>query len=86
MAAIALDVDDTTLATWNHEIVSNWAFNPTINANFVLGGAVPPGAGDGRHGAAEPRAQGYAIFFLTGRADLAGGCDARQHDRFRQSA
>ena len=30
-----LDVDDTTLATWNYEIFSNWAFNPTTNAEFV---------------------------------------------------
>src|SRR3954465_727115 len=27
--AIVLDVDDTSLATWNYEIASNWAFNPT---------------------------------------------------------
>src|SRR5262245_50651035 len=29
--AILLDVDDTSLATWNYEIASNWAFNPTSN-------------------------------------------------------
>ena len=33
--AIVLDVDDTTLLTWNYEIFSNWAFNPTTNAQFV---------------------------------------------------
>src|SRR5689334_15541740 len=33
--AIVLDVDDTTLLTWNYEIFSNWAFNPTTNATFV---------------------------------------------------
>src|SRR6185437_847953 len=30
--AIVLDVDDTTLATWNYEVFSNWAYNPTTNA------------------------------------------------------
>src|SRR3954467_7377309 len=29
--AIILDVDDTTLATWNYEVASNWAFNPATN-------------------------------------------------------
>ena len=27
--AILMDVDDTTLATWNYEIFSNWAYNPS---------------------------------------------------------
>ena len=30
--AIVLDVDDTTLTTWNYELYSNWDFNPTTNA------------------------------------------------------
>src|SRR5215218_132918 len=34
--AILLDVDDTSLATWNYEIASNWAFNPPTNATYVL--------------------------------------------------
>src|SRR4051795_6211051 len=65
-AAIVLDVDDTTLATWNYEIASNWAFNPTTNANYVLGELFPavPGMVEMVNRAA---AQGYAIFFLTGR-------------------
>ena len=33
MKAIVLDVDDTTLATWNYEISSNWAFNPATNGH-----------------------------------------------------
>src|SRR5512142_2954651 len=39
--AIILDVDDTTLATWNYEIASNWAYNPTTNADFVLNQRFP---------------------------------------------
>ncbi|MEO9139308.1 MAG: hypothetical protein ABI345_09610, partial [Jatrophihabitans sp.] len=36
--AIVLDVDDTTLNTFNYEIYSNFAYNPTTNAAFVNGG------------------------------------------------
>ncbi|HXQ85394.1 MAG TPA: HAD family acid phosphatase, partial [Gaiella sp.] len=61
--AIVLDVDDTTRATWNYEIFSNWAFNPTTNATFVLNQAFPavPGMVQMVNGAAS---EGYAIFFL----------------------
>jgi predicted secreted acid phosphatase len=64
--AIVLDVDDTTLATWNYEIASNWAYNPTTNATYVLGQLFPavPGMVKMVNDAA---AEGYAIFFLTGR-------------------
>ena len=64
--AIVLDVDDTTLATWNYEIFSNWAFNPATNATYVTGQLFPavPGMVDMVNQAA---AEGYAIFFLTGR-------------------
>jgi hypothetical protein len=64
--AIVLDVDDTTLATWNYEVFSNWAYNPTTNADFVLGQKFPavPGMVDMVSRAA---AEGYAIIYLTGR-------------------
>jgi hypothetical protein len=64
--AIVLDVDDTTLATWNYEVFSNWAFNPTTNATYVLGELFPPVPGmvDMVTQAAQ---EGYAIFYLTGR-------------------
>jgi hypothetical protein len=64
--AIVLDVDDTTLATWNYELFSNWDFNPATNATFVNNewfSAVP---GMVRMVNAADR-KGYAIFFLTGR-------------------
>jgi predicted secreted acid phosphatase len=64
--AIVLDVDDTTLATWNYEIFSNWAFNPATNATFVTDQRFP--AVPGMVALADQAAQqGYAIFFLTGR-------------------
>jgi predicted secreted acid phosphatase len=61
-----LDVDDTTLATWSYELFSNWDFNPTTNAMFVNNEWFPavPGMVDMVRAA---KAEGYAIFFLTGR-------------------
>ncbi|HEY0534118.1 MAG TPA: HAD family acid phosphatase [Actinoplanes sp.] len=64
--AIILDVDDTTLATWNYEIVSNWAFNPTTNADYVLNQRFPAVPGMVSTVTAAER-EGYAIFYLTGR-------------------
>ncbi len=64
--AIVFDVDDTTLATWNYEIFSNWAYNPTTNATYVNGQLFPavPGMVELAKWAAK---RGYAIIFLTGR-------------------
>ncbi len=64
--AIVLDVDDTTLATWNYEIFSNWAYSPTTNGDYVTGQLFPavPGMVDLVN---EAKQEGYAIVFLTGR-------------------
>jgi hypothetical protein len=66
MKAIILDVDDTTLATWNYEIASNWAYVPSTNAAYVNGQLFPavPGMVDMVTKAAN---EGYAIIFITGR-------------------
>jgi predicted secreted acid phosphatase len=73
--AIVLDVDDTTLTTWNYELYSNWDFNPATNAIFVgltgstfTGNMFPatPGMLDLVNHA---KALGYAIFWITGRGD-----------------
>lgn len=73
--AIVLDVDDTTLTTWNYELFSNWDFNPSTNANFVgltgttfTGNMFPstPGMVDMVNHA---KALGYAVFWITGRGD-----------------
>jgi predicted secreted acid phosphatase len=64
--AIVLDVDDTTLATWNYEIASNWAYNPTTNAAYVTQQLFP--AVPGMVAMVTQAAQeGYAIIYLTGR-------------------
>jgi predicted secreted acid phosphatase len=73
--AIVLDVDDTTLTTWNYELYSNWDFNPTTNAVFVgLTGSTFTGnmfpATPGMVAMAnQAKALGYAIFWITGRGD-----------------
>jgi len=73
--AIVLDVDDTTLTTWNYELFSNWDFNGGTNANFVgltgtafTGNMFPatPGMVDLVNRA---KALGYEIFWITGRGD-----------------
>ena len=64
--AILLDVDDTTLLTWNYELFSNWAFNPTTNAQFVNEQRFPAVFGMFDLVATAER-EGYAVFYLTGR-------------------
>jgi len=64
--AILMDVDDTTLNTWNYEIAVNFAFTPASNAEFVLGQRFPAVFGMVEMATAAER-EGYAIFFLTGR-------------------
>ena len=81
--AIMLDVDDTTLATWNYEIFSNWAFNPTTNGHVRDRAAVPGRVRAWSTWSQDGRAEGYAIIFLTGRPRRPGGGDARQPDRRR---
>jgi predicted secreted acid phosphatase len=79
--AIVLDVDDTTLTTWDYELYSNWDFNPATNANFV-GLTTDPTTGvtsfTGNIFPTTPgmlrltwraRHLGYAIFWITGRGD-----------------
>jgi hypothetical protein len=66
--AIVLDVDDTALATWNYEAASNWAYNPTSNADFVTNQRFPAVPGMVELATLAQR-EGYSIFFLTGRPD-----------------
>jgi predicted secreted acid phosphatase len=84
MKAIVLDVDDTTLTTWDYELYSNWDYNPTSNQVFVgLTDIDPTPAVDlqftGNLFPATPgmvamvqhaKDLGYAIFFITGRGDV----------------
>jgi hypothetical protein len=64
--AIVLDVDDTTLATWNYEIFSNWAYNATTNAQYVTDQLFPAVPGMVKM-VQRAKHKGYAVFFITGR-------------------
>jgi len=75
MRAIVLDVDDTTLTTWNYELYSNWDFNAATNAQFVgltgttfTGNMFPPTPGM-LDLVNQAKSEGYAIFWVTGRGD-----------------
>ncbi len=71
--SILFDVDDTTLNTYSYEIYSNFVYNPTTNGYFVNAGsasvfpAVPGMVGLEKAAIAE----GYQVFFLTGRSKIA---------------
>ncbi len=66
--ALVLDVDDTTLTTYNYEIYSNFAYDPTVNAAFV-NAAVFPAVPTMPALVTRAARQGYEIFFLTGRPE-----------------
>jgi hypothetical protein len=66
MKAIVIDVDDTTLATWNYEIYSNWDYNPTTNGDFVTNELFPAVPGMVTM-VDQAKAEGYAIIVITGR-------------------
>jgi len=75
MKAIVLDVDDTTLTTYDYELYSNWDFNPATNTTFVGGsggtftGNVFPATPGMVDMVQHAKDLGYAVFFVTGRGD-----------------
>jgi hypothetical protein len=66
--AILLDVDDTSLDTYDYEIYSNFAYNPTTNAAFVNSAAFPAVFGMPKL-VQDARSAGYTVFYLTGRPE-----------------
>ncbi len=66
--AVVFDVDDTTLNTYNYEIFSQFAYNPTSNAEYVNDARFPEVYGMPAL-ASFAAAHGYAIFFITGRPE-----------------
>jgi predicted secreted acid phosphatase len=70
--AVVFDVDDTTLNTYSYEIYSNFVYSPPTNAAFVNAGSksvfpAVPGMTDLE---AKALADGYTVFFLTGRPSV----------------
>ena len=66
--AIILDVDDTSLVTYDYEIYSNFNYVPAVNAAFV-NGAVFPGIKATEAVADYARAHDVEVIFLTGRPE-----------------
>jgi hypothetical protein len=64
--AVVFDIDDTTLNTFSYEIYSSFVFNPTTNAAFVNAGVFPAVFGMPAL-VSQAQAEGYTVFFLTGR-------------------
>jgi len=73
--AIVLDVDDTTLTTWNYELFSNWDYNPSTNAVFVgltgttFTGNMFPATPCMLDMVKAAKNMGYEVFWITGRGD-----------------
>jgi predicted secreted acid phosphatase len=66
--AIVLDVDDTSLSTYNYEIETTFVYNPTSNANYIATKTMPAVFGmNTLAGWAEK--QGYTVFYITGRPE-----------------
>ena len=66
--AILLDVDDTSLNTYNYEIYSNFTYAPSTNGSFVDAAAFPAVFGMPDLASSAQKA-GYTVFFLTGRPE-----------------
>jgi hypothetical protein len=64
--AVVFDIDDTTLNTYSYEIYSSFVFNSTTNADFVNAGVFPAVFGMPQL-VNDAKAEGYTVFFLTGR-------------------
>jgi hypothetical protein len=66
--ALVFDVDDTTLNTYDYEIFSSFAYNPTTNADFVNNADFPAVFGMPAF-VNWASSKGYTVFFLTGRPE-----------------
>ncbi|WP_441248531.1 HAD family acid phosphatase [Kitasatospora sp. McL0602] len=66
--AIVLDVDDTSLSTYNYELETTFVYNPAGNAQYIATKTMPAvfGMNDLAKWAEQ---QGYTVFFLTGRPE-----------------
>ncbi|MEU9128817.1 HAD family acid phosphatase [Kitasatospora sp. NPDC048540] len=66
--AIVLDVDDTSLSTYNYELETTFVYNPAGNAQYIATKTMP--AVFGMNTLAQwAEQQGYTVFFVTGRPE-----------------
>jgi predicted secreted acid phosphatase len=66
--AIVLDVDDTSLSTYNYELETTFVYNPTSNANYIATKTMPAVFGMNTLASWAAR-QGYTVFYITGRPE-----------------
>jgi len=66
--AIILDVDDTSLSTYNYELETTFVYNPASNANYIATKTMPAVFGMDTL-AQQAAAEGYAVFYVTGRPE-----------------
>ena len=66
--AIILDVDDTSLSTYNYELKTTFVYNPASNANYIATKTMPAVFGMDTL-AKQAAAEGYAVFYVTGRPE-----------------
>lgn len=65
---LLLDVDDTSLVTYDYEIYTNFVYNPATNAQFVNAAVFPAVPGILRS-AQYAKGHGYTVIYLTGRPE-----------------
>ncbi|MCX4749872.1 acid phosphatase [Kitasatospora sp. NBC_01287] len=66
--AIVLDVDDTSLSTYNYELETTFVYNPVSNAQYIATKTMPAVFGMNAL-ATWAQQQGYTVFFITGRPE-----------------
>ncbi len=64
--AIVLDVDDTSLNTYNYELEVTFVYTPASNAQYIATKTMPAVFGMNSL-AAWAQAHGYTVFYITGR-------------------
>ena len=66
--AIVLDVDDTSLSTYNYELETTFVYSPASNAQYIATRTMP--AVFGMNDLAQwAQKQGYTVFYITGRPE-----------------
>lgn len=66
--AIVLDVDDTSLSTYNYELETTFVYSPASNAAYIATKTMPAVFGMNNL-ATWAQAQGYTVFYITGRPE-----------------
>ncbi|QMU77739.1 acid phosphatase [Streptacidiphilus sp. PB12-B1b] len=70
--AIVLDVDDTSLSTYNYELETTFVYSPASNAAYIASKTMP--AVFGMNNLAQwAQQQGYTVFYITGRPEAQRG-------------